>query len=82
MSRNDPTEILVAVHRDNPVDQAVLVSIDGRDASRTWIARSQIEHFELTGKTTKGEGARGQPVTRPLANLTIPEWLAISMGFV
>ena len=39
MSRNDPTEILVAVHRDQPDTNAVLVSINGEGKRAHWVAR-------------------------------------------
>jgi hypothetical protein len=82
MSKQDPTEVLVAMHYDPPKGRAVLVSIDGDNTRAVWIAKSLIGSKHLTGKTTQGTDRQGGRVTLPLANLTIPEWLAIDRGFV
>lgn len=74
-------EVLVAVHLDKPGLNAVKVSIDGDAKRATWIARSQLNAFDLTGKTTKGTDGMAK-VTLPLANITIPEWLARDRGFI
>jgi hypothetical protein len=82
MSRNDPTELLVALHVDTPKAAAVLVSIDGEHARGAWIPRRLIESMHQTGKTTRGTDRDGQRVNLPLLNLVIPEWLAIREGLV
>ena len=82
MSRNEPTELLVAVHFNSPEGKAVLVSIDGENTGAKWIPRSLIESIDLTGKTTKGTNRGGYKVTLPLANLVIPEWLALREGLI
>jgi hypothetical protein len=82
MSRNGPTELLVAVHFDPPKGAAVLVSIDGTNARGTWIPKKLIESFHLTGKTTQGTDRSGNNVTLPLAHITIPEWLAVQRELV
>ena len=77
MSRNDPTEVLVAVHYDNPRRHAVLISIDGNNARSKWIARSLLKSFHyLPGQTTAGTDRNGQTVQLPMVHMTIPEWLA------
>ena len=80
MSRNEPTELMVAQHFDSP--KSVLVSIDGDNAHAKWIPKSLIESIDLTGKTTKGTDRGGYKVTLPLANLVIPEWLALREGLI
>lgn len=82
MSRNTPTEVLVAVHFDPPNGRAILVSVDGENSHATWIAKSLISSKHLTGKTTQGTDGKGARVTLALANMTIPEWLAIDRRFV
>jgi hypothetical protein len=82
MGTQAPTEILVAVHLDTPDRKAIRVSIDGDGARATWISRSQISRYELTGKTTEGTDNRGGRVTLPLANIEVPEWLARDRGFI
>lgn len=82
MSRNDPTELMVAVHVNIPSRQAMRVSIDGDDARGKWIARTLVSSLHETGKTTQGIDRFGQRVTLPLANLVVPEWLAIREGLV
>lgn len=82
MSRNDPTEILVAVHRDQADTKAVLVSINGDGKRATWVARSQIKSYHLIGKSTDGTDDKGNRKRFPLANMTVPEWLAKDRGFI
>jgi hypothetical protein len=82
MSRNEPTELLVAVHHNAPEGKAVLVSIDGENVMAKWIPKSLIESIDLTGKTTVGTDRSGYKVTLPLANLVIPEWLALREGLI
>lgn len=82
MSRNDPTEILVAVHRDTANKNAVLVSINGESKRATWVARSQIFSYHLIGTSTGGTDDKGNRVRLPLANMTVPEWLAKDRGFI
>ncbi len=82
MSRNDPTEILVAVHLDLPSKNAVLVSINGEGRRAVWIARSLISSCHLIGTSTEGTDDKGQRVRLPLANMTVPEWLAKDRGFI
>lgn len=82
MSRNDPTEILVACHFDPPDRNARLVSINGEASRAVWVAKSVTESFHLTGKTTQGTDKNGARVTLPLANMTVPEWLAKDRGFI
>lgn len=81
MSR-EPVEILVAVHVDRPQDRSVRVSIDGDDCRGVWIARSQFGSFHLTGKSTAGTDRHGNNVRLPMANVTLPEWLAKKEGFI
>lgn len=81
MGSRDPTEIFVALHVDRG-DGPVLVSIDGINARGVWIGRRLIESLHKTGKTTKGTDRYGQSVILPLANLTVPEWLAKKEGFI
>lgn len=59
MSRNDPTEVLVAVHRDQADTKAVLVSINGDGKRALWIARSQIKSYHLIGTSTEGTYQNG-----------------------
>jgi hypothetical protein len=82
MSRNDPTEILVAVHADLPTKNAILVSINGEGNRATWVARKLIESFHLIGKSTEGTDQNGKRARYPLANMTVPEWLAKDRGFI
>ena len=82
MSRSEPTEILVAVHYDNPERKAVLVSKDGEAANAKWLPRRWLLSFHLTGKTTRGRDKRGANVTLAMAHATVPEWLAIQEGLV
>lgn len=82
MSGNEPTELLVAVHFNPPRGKAVLVSIDGTNGRAVWIGKNQLGSFHLTGGTTLGTNQDGNRVTLPLANITIPEWLAIKEGLV
>ena len=82
MSRNDPTEILVAVHRDQPDTNAVLVSINGEGKRAHWVARSQIFSYHLIGTSTEGTDEKGNRMRLPLANMTVPEWLAKDRGFI
>lgn len=82
MSRNDPTEILVAVHRDQPDTNAVLVSINGEGKRAHWVARSQIFSYHLIGTSTEGTDEKGNRKRLPLANMTVPEWLAKDRGFI
>lgn len=77
MSRNEPVEILVAVHFNSPERLSVGVSIDGDARHTKFIPKQLIETFDLTGKTTKGVDRGGYKVEFPLANLVIPEWLAM-----
>ena len=82
MSRNDPTEILVAVHLDAPDKNGIRVSINGEHRRSQWVPRSLIEEYRLTGKSTNGTDHKGAKVTLPLANMTVPEWLAKDRGFI
>lgn len=82
MSRNDPTEILVAVHRDQADTKAILVSINGERSRAQWIARSQIFSYHLIGTSTEGTDQNGKRARYPLANMTVPEWLAKDRGFI
>lgn len=82
MSRNDPTEILVAVHADLQTKNAVLVSINGEGKRATWVARKLISSYHLIGTSTEGTDDRGQRTRYPLANMTVPEWLAKDRGFI
>jgi hypothetical protein len=81
---NEPAEALVAVHYDPPHGEAILVSTDGdgRDGNAIWIPRSQLKSFHLTGKSTRGFDRDGTPKTFPMANITVPEWLAVKKGLV
>lgn len=82
MSRNDPTEVLVAVHHNRPEKLAVLVSINGENARGKWVARAHIKSFHETGKTTLGSDQFGNKVMLPLANMVVPEWLAVQEGLI
>lgn len=82
MSRNDPTEILVAVHLDAEDRNAILVSINGESRRAVWIPRTLISDYRLTGKSTSGTDSRGAKTTLALANMTVPEWLAKDRGFI
>ncbi len=82
MSRNDPTEILVAVHLDHPGKNAILVSIDGQGSRVEWIARKLISSYHLIGSSTEGTDQNGKRVRLPLANMSVPEWLAKDQGFI
>lgn len=82
MSSREPTEIMVALHVDRSGASPVLVSIDGDSKKARWIGRRLIESLHQTGQTTKGTDRDGHPVMLPIANLTVPEWLAINEGFV
>jgi hypothetical protein len=81
MSNSEPTEIMVALHV-NRIDGPVLVSIDGDNAKAKWIGRKLIGSLHETGRTTRGTDRNGDKVTLPLANLTVPEWLAKKEGFI
>lgn len=81
MSR-EPTEILVAVHVDRPQDKSIRVSIDGDDKNGVWIARAILESYHLTGQHTAGKDRYGNAASLPMANITIPEWLAKKEGFI
>ena len=75
-------ELLVAVHFDPPQGKAVLVSDTG-DASRAkWLPKRLLNSFHLTEKTTRGTDRGGKPITLPMANVTIPEWLAKREGLI
>lgn len=79
---SEPVELLIAVHFDPPQGKAVLVSDTG-DASRAkWLPKRLLNSFHLTGKTTRGTDRAGKPVTLPMANVTIPEWLAKREGLI
>lgn len=82
MSRNDPTEILVAVHADLQTKNAILVSINGEGNRATWIARKLISSYHLIGTSTDGTDEKGNRKRLPLANMTVPEWLAKDRGFI
>lgn len=75
-------EIVVALHVNTPKAQALLVSDDGDHAHGKWIPRSLIESLHDTGKTTVGTDRDGQRANLPVAELTIPEWLAKREGLV
>ena len=64
--KSDLIDIEVEVHRDEPIDKAVLVKIDG---VKHWLPRSQIE-IEYKGQDERS------------AVVTMPEWLAIEKGLV
>lgn len=81
MSR-EPTEILVALHVDRGGATPVLVSIDGENKNAKWIGRSLVLSLHETGQTTRGTNRDGRPCVLPLANLTVPEWLALKQGFI
>ncbi len=80
MARTDPTEVLVAFHHES--DKARLVSINGENSRAVWIARTVTGSFHLTGQSTMGTDRHGQRVKLPLANMTVPEWLAKDRGFI
>lgn len=82
MSGSDPTEIMVALHLDRGGTHPVLVSLDGENAHAKWIGRRLIASLHKTGQTTRGTNRDGQIVTLPIANLTIPEWLALKEGLI
>lgn len=82
MSSREPTEIMVALHVDRGGASPVLVSIDGDNRKARWIGRRLIASLHVTGQTTKGTDRDGNAVMLPIANLTVPEWLAIKEGFV
>ena len=82
MSRNDSTELMVALHHHSERTGAVLVSIDGENSRAKWIPKQWIESIHETGKTTKGTDRNGQKVILALANLVIPEWLALREGLI
>jgi hypothetical protein len=82
MSKNDPTELMVALHHTSERTGAVLVSIDGEHANTKWIHKHWIESCDLTGKTTNGTNRGGQKAILPLATLVIPEWLALREGLI
>lgn len=81
MSSREPTEIMVALHVDRGTGP-VLVSTDGDTKNGKWIARKLIASLHKTGKTTRGTDRDGQRVILPIANLTVPEWLAIKEGLI
>ncbi|MGD9882388.1 hypothetical protein [Reyranella sp.] len=56
------------------------MSINGRRA--LWIARSQIKSYHLIGTSTEGTDQNGVRKRLPLANMTVPEWLARDRGFI
>lgn len=80
MPSRDPTEILVALHRRTA--GAYLVSNDGVNEHAKWISRTLVTSMHETGQTTRGTDRDGQQAVLPLANMTVPEWLAIKEGFV
>ncbi len=82
MSSNSPVELLVALHVDRGGAGPVLVSNDGENRHAKWIGRKLIGSLHTTGQTTKGTDRNGQSVNLPLANITIPEWLALKEGFI
>jgi hypothetical protein len=75
VSKNDPTELLVALHFTT--SQAIRVSIDGNETRSKWIPKRLISSMHETGKTTQGTDRQGHKVMLPMADLVIPEWLAI-----
>lgn len=81
MGSREPTEIMVALHVDRGTGP-VLVSIDGDNRNGKWISRKLIGSLHKTGKTTRGTDRDGRPVMLPIANLTVPEWLATKEGFI
>lgn len=81
MSNREPIEILVALHF-NRADRPLLVSIDGVNANAKWIGRKLIGSLHETGQKTSGTDRFGNKVMLPLANLTVPEWLAKNEGFI
>jgi len=72
MRSRDPVQLLVALHVDR----------GGENIHGVWIARKLVSSLHLTGKTTKGTDRNGQMVNLPMANITIPEWLAIKSGLI
>jgi len=69
MSRELVT-LSLRVNRDEPTDQAILVTQDDGDSIKNrWLPRSEIE-FEYTDQRHR------------LANVTMPEWLAIEKDLV
>lgn len=82
MSSREPVELLVALHADQDGLRAVLVSIDGENKNAKWVGRKLIGSLHKTGQTTRGTDRNGQIVNLPLANLTVPEWLALKEGFI
>lgn len=82
MSARDPVEIMVALHVDRGGAGPVLVSLDGENKNAKWIGRKLIGSLHKTGQTTRGTDRDGQIVTLPIANITVPEWLALKEGFI
>lgn len=81
MSSREPTEIMVALHVDRD-NGPVLVSLDGDSRNAKWIGRKLISSLHTTGKTTRGTDRDGRSVILPIANLTVPEWLATKEGLI
>jgi len=64
--KSDLVDLEVHIERDEPIDKAVLVKLDGK---KFWLPRSQIE-IEYAGQDERS------------ATVTLPEWLAIEKGMV
>ena len=64
--KSDLVDLEVHIERDEPIEKAVLVKLDGK---KFWLPRSQIE-IEYKDQSERS------------ATVTMPEWLAIEKGMV
>ena len=82
VQKSDLHDFRMALHYDNAVRKAILVSLTGEAQKAVWLAKSQIE-FSDSGKTTAALCADG--VTREtvkLVQVAVPEWLAKEKGLI
>jgi hypothetical protein len=80
-SKSDLKDFTLCVHRDDPKDKAILLSLTGDENASHWFPRRLIEYVD-TGNQTKGKRKNGQSVMLAVAEVTMPEWLAKQNGLV
>lgn len=72
-------DLTLAIHYDT--GKAILVSETGEEAKAVWLPKSQVEIHD-TGKQTTGVKKNGETIMLPLAEVTLPEWLAKKNGLI
>lgn len=82
MSGSDPTEIMVALHLDSRRRPSRAGLARWRERPRQ-VDRPQADRLTAQDRADHpGTNRDGQIVTLPIANLTIPEWLALKEGLI